>query len=471
METRKRTKVVATLGPASDDKETIKQLALAGANVFRLNFSHGSHEDHKQRYDIIRQVEQELGRPIGILQDLQGPKLRLGTFAGGKVTLQKGNTFTLTLDDVEGSETTVQLPHPEIIQAVQAGQMLLLDDGKMRLHIDKVTDTSIETTILVDGTLSDRKGVNVPGAVLPISALTEKDRADLAFGLDLGVDWVAMSFVQRVEDVIEGKELINGRAGILAKLEKPSAVVSDALTDIIRECDAVMVARGDLGVELPPEDVPMIQKRIVREARRAGRPVIVATQMLESMIDAPAPTRAEVTDVSNAVLEGADAVMLSAESAAGKYPLEAVDMMSRIIRRVEKDEMYAKIINVDENPRNTDSDAISIACNEIAHTRNCRVVASFSKTGGTIYRMARNRPETTIAGLTPDIRIARRLSLVWGVAPITTGDVEDSASMVASCVRALKDAKLVETGDSIVVTAGVPFGQPGNTNLLRIVTI
>lgn len=470
MRSLKRAKIVATLGPASTDKDTIKKLVLAGANVFRLNFSHGSHAEHKQRYDRIREVEQELQQPIGVLQDLQGPKLRLGTFKDGKVTLSKGDTFTLTNTVVQGDASRVTLPHPEIIEVVKPGQMLLLDDGKMRLHIKAVTADTITTTVLVDGVLSDRKGVNVPGAILPISALTEKDRKDLQFGLDLGVDWVALSFVQRVQDVLEGKALIGDRAGILAKLEKPSAVEPDALPAIIEACDAVMVARGDLGVELPPEDVPMIQKRIVKKARQLGRPVIVATQMLESMIEASHPTRAEVTDVSNAVLEGADAVMLSAESAAGKYPVEAVNMMTRIIASVEEDDIYQQFIQVGHNPDSTNSDALSLACSQIASNRDV-LIASFSRTGGTIYRMARFRSGNIIAGLTPDLRVARRLALVWGVVSIVADDITSTDEMEEMAIKALKGADVCQTGDTVLITAGVPFGVPGSTNLLRMTTV
>lgn len=470
MRNSKHAKIVATLGPASSDKEMIKKLVLAGVNVFRLNFSHGSHDDHRERYDTIREVEQELNRPIGILQDLQGPKLRLGTFKDGKVSLTKGDTFTLTNKPVDGDNTIVTLPHPEIIQAVEAGQMLLLDDGKMRLNIESVTEDTITTTVLVDGTLSDRKGVNVPGAVLPISALTEKDLKDLDFGLELGVDWVALSFVQRVEDVLQGKEIIKGRAGLLAKLEKPSAVTPESLPAIVAECDAIMVARGDLGVELPPEEVPMLQKRIVRESRKQGRPVIVATQMLESMIDAPAPTRAEVTDVSNAVLEGADAVMLSAESAAGKYPLESVGMMTRIINSVESDSIYTQAMQSHDAPDGSGSDAISLACSQIASSQDA-VIASFSRTGGTVYRMARFRSGNAIVGLTPDIRVARRLALVWGVLPILADEITSADEMVSSCLAILKAQNLCKSGDQVLITAGAPFGVPGSTNLLRMETV
>ncbi len=466
----RRTKIVATLGPSSASEDIIMSLVQAGVNVFRLNFSHGSHEEQRQRVDMIRNIEKMVDRPIGILIDLQGPKLRIGTFSTVKVKLKKKQIFTFFLNDHVGDEHGVTLPHREIFEVLQPGHDLLIDDGKVRLRVEKVTATEITTQVIVGGKISDRKGVNVPDTQLPISALTDKDRKDLAFGLDLNIDWVALSFVQRVEDVMEARELIGDRAGVLAKLEKPSAL--DDLENIIACADAIMVARGDLGVELPPERVPSIQKRIVEISRAKGKPVIVATQMLESMIQSPVPTRAEASDVATAIYDGADAVMLSAETAAGEYPLEAVEVMGKIISVTEKDEHYRKMLRVYPiDGEATDADAIASAATSIATVRKCSAIVTFTSTGSTTIRVSRMRAMVPILGLTPSDHVARKLALVWGVYSVQTRDVESFSEMVGKSVRMVQRKGFSKLGERIVVIAGVPFGTPGSTNVIRLAEV
>lgn len=467
MRRRRSAKIVATLGPASSAARTIATLFEAGVDVFRLNFSHGSQEDHRARFDAIRALERESGRPIGIMADLQGPKLRLGTFAGGKTKLVPGQHFRLDLDKTPGGQRRASLQHPEVFAALQKRAELLLDDGNVRLEVESCGRDFAETVVIAGTELSDRKGVNVPGVVLPLSALTPKDRADLAIALELGVDWVALSFVQRPDDVAEARKLIASRAGVLVKLEKPAAI--GRLQEIIELADAVMVARGDLGVEMPPEDVPPIQRRIVHACRMAGKPVVVATQMLESMVRAPTPTRAEASDVATAIYEGADAVMLSAETAAGAYPVEAVTMMDRIIRRVEADPGYhAALESTRAEPEQTASDAISAAARQVAHTVGAAAIVSYTTSGATALRAARERPEVAVIGLTSRMETARRLALVWGVHSVHTRDVTNFTDMVQKAVRLAHRDGFAEAGQRLVITAGVPFGTPGATNVLRI---
>jgi pyruvate kinase len=461
-------KIVATLGPASSSPEMIADLFGAGVDVFRLNFSHGSQADHRARFDAIRKIEKESGRPIGIMADLQGPKLRLGTFAGGPVQLKAGDAFRLDLDKSSpGGQHRAPLPHPEIFQVLQTGTDLLLNDGKVRLKVEFCGESFAETTVIAGGEISDRKGVNVPGVVLPISAVTEKDRSDLAFALDLGVDWVALSFVQRPEDVAEGKKLVAGRAGVLVKLEKPAAI--QQLDEIVEMTDAVMVARGDLGVEMPPEDVPPLQKTIIHACRLSGKPVIVATQMLESMIHAATPTRAEASDVATAVYDGADAVMLSAETAAGDYPREAVSIMSRIVQRVESDPLYrTQMDSTHLAPEHTASDAISAAASQVAHTVQASAIVSYTTSGATALRAARERPAAPIVVLTSRTETARRLSLLWGAHCIQAPEISSFSEMVQRATRMAHRDGFAQPGDRVVITAGVPFGTPGATNILRI---
>jgi pyruvate kinase len=463
-------KIVATLGPASSSPDQIRALFEAGVDVFRLNFSHGTHNDHRARFTAIRRVETATGRPIAILADLQGPKLRLGTFAEGPIELAAGAPFHLDLDRQAGDEHRAPLPHPEIFEALQPGTELLLDDGKVRLQVETCGSSFADTRCLVGGILSDRKGVNVPNAVLPLSAITEKDRADLSFALEQGADWIAFSFVQRPDDVAEGRKLIAGRAGVMVKLEKPSAI--QHLHEIIELADGLMVARGDLGVEMPPEDVPSVQKQVVHACRAAGKPVVVATQMLESMITAPTPTRAEASDVATAVYEGADAVMLSAETAAGRYPIESVAMMNRIACRVQDDPLYYSMLESTRiEHEHTASDAISAAACQVAHLVGAAAIVSYTTSGATALRAARERPEAPILVLTSNLCTARRLAVLWGAHCVHTSDVKSFPDMVQKAVRIAHRERIAEMGQRVVITAGVPFGTPGATNILRIAWI
>lgn len=466
----RNTKIVATLGPASSDPETIRQLFDAGVDVFRLNFSHGAHADHKARYDAIRQIEADVGRPVGILMDLQGPKLRLGKIVGGKMTLESGQELRLDLNPDMGENGRVPLLHPEIFEAIRPGDELLIDDGKVRLRVLECSKEHAIVIALNAGVISDRKGVNVPGAILPLSALTEKDREDLQFGLSIGIDWIALSFVQRPEDIHELKDIVGNRAWVMAKLEKPSAI--DSLDAIVAAADGVMVARGDLGVELPPEEVPVLQKRIVRACREAGKPVIVATQMLESMISSPVPTRAEVSDVATAVYDGVDAVMLSAESASGAYPIEAVTMMDRILQSTERDPLQRVTMDAVHSRRHSDTrDAISAAIRTVAETLPVAATVAFTSSGTTTLRVAHERPRAPILSMTPVPAAARRLSLVWGVHSIQAADVVSIEEIVTHATRAAAKHGFGFPGQALLIAAGTPFGVSGTTNMLRIVWI
>ncbi len=445
----------------------VRALYKAGADVFRLNMSHGDHADKRQLFATIRAMENELKRPQTILVDLQGPKLRIGRFKNGAVPLQVGARFRLDLSTAPGDQDRVGLPHPEILAALEAGTMLLLDDGRIRLKVLEANAEFAETEVVIGGNLSDRKGVNVPGVVLPLDALTEKDRRDLELALEEGADWIALSFVQRPEDVAAVRKLVAGRAGVMAKIEKPAALTR--LDEILDHTDAVMVARGDLGVELPLADVPPAQKQIIAAARERGKMVVVATQMLESMTANPMPTRAEVSDVANAVYEGADAVMLSAESAAGQYPTEAVTMMDAIAQRIESDPTYRHQRESEyAEPEHTAEDAISAAARQVAQTVGAKLIVSFTSSGSTARRAARERPHVPILSLTPRIATARRLGLVWGLHCIHTRDVSNFEEMVGKAKRMALRSGLVGGGDRIVITAGVPFGTPGSTNVLKI---
>ncbi|HEY0876929.1 MAG TPA: pyruvate kinase [Zeimonas sp.] len=470
MRRHRQSRILATLGPSSSSPERIRALVEAGADVFRLNFSHGAHADHAERLRQIRDIEREVGRPIGILMDLQGPKLRIGKLAAGKVMLAAGSRFRLDLDATEGDATRANLPHPEIFAALETGTELLLDDGKLRLRVEAFGPDFADTTVLVGGPLSDRKGVNVPGVVLPISPLTPKDLADLDYGLSLGVDWVALSFVQRPEDVREAREIIGDRAWIMAKLEKPAAI--ERLDEIVALADGIMVARGDLGVELPPQQVPILQKRIVRAARAAGKPVVVATQMLESMISTPVPTRAEASDVATAIYDGADAVMLSAESASGQYPIEAVTIMDRIITEVEQDPEWRAGLEASHTPAAANTpEAICCALRRVTALLNPAATVAYSASGFSCLRASRERPSTPILGLTPQLATARRLALVWGVHPVPFEDVHDVAEMVEHASAAVVTHGFAQPGDDVVIIAGLPFGRSGSTNLLHVVKI
>ena len=462
----RKTKIVATLGPSSSDAEMVEKLHLAGADVFRLNFSHGEASDHKSRYDIIRNLEKKVGRPIGILADLQGPKIRVGRFAAGSIELIKGAKFRLDLKDIEGDINRVSLPHPKVISSLEEGTDLLLDDGKLKLNVLKAGPDFVDCEVIIGGKLSDRKGVNIPNTIVNMSPLTDKDRRDLDYALELGVDWVALSFVQRAEDIAEIKKIVAGRAGVMAKIEKPTAV--ENLDGIIELSDAIMVARGDLGVEIPLQEVPSIQKLIIGKAKEAGKPVIVATQMLESMITSPVPTRAEVTDVANAIYDGADAVMLSAESAAGDYPTEAVTMMSDIAVETEKDPNYRKIMEAKHGSLEaTTADAISAAASQVAHTISASAIVTYTTSGSTALRASRERGDTTVLALTPSIHTARRLALAWGLHCVHTKDAENFSEMVEKACNTCFKEGFARPGDRIVIMAGVPFGTPGINQYLE----
>jgi pyruvate kinase len=463
----RRVKIVATLGPASNDEKTIEELTRAGADVFRINMSHASHDLLKQTVTRIRSVEKRLSHPIGILVDLQGPKLRVGTFEGGAIQLKQGATFILDGNSAPGTVDRVCMPHPEIIESVSVGDRLLLDDGKLQLKATKVGGGSIETVVIYGGKLSDKKGVSLPDTLLPMGALTEKDHADLLAALENDADWIALSFVQRPEDIIDVRKIVQGRAGVMAKIEKPQAV--ERLEEIIKLCDAFMIARGDLGVEMPLEQVPGLQKRMIRIARRFGKPVVVATQMLESMITSPVPTRAEVSDVSIAVFEGADAIMLSAESASGQYPIEAVSMMNKVAVSVENDVNYRGIIRAQATePEATAADAISAATRQVAETLDLAAIVTYTSSGSTAVRAARERPNKPILALSPNLRTVRRLCVVWGVHTVETEDAVNLEDMVdRACVIAYQEG-LARPGDRIAITAGIPLGTPGATNMLRI---
>jgi pyruvate kinase len=463
-------KIIATLGPASADRETLAALFAAGADVFRINMSHASHDAMRERVAMIRALEEEAGRPIGILVDLQGPKLRLGTFADGGAALHKGDVFILDSDPRPGDAARVQLPHPEILSSLAPNHRILIDDGKVMLRVAEATPGWARTIIEVAGRVSNKKGVSLPDTTIPTSAMTDKDRADLIAALEENIDWIALSFVQRPEDVAEVKAIANGRALVMAKIEKPQAV--ERLEEIVAVADAFMVARGDLGVEMPLERVPGIQKTMTRLGRRMGKPVVVATQMLESMITSPVPTRAEVSDVATAVFEGADAIMLSAESASGQYPREAVATMSRIAEAVESEGIYPSIIEAQRAaPEATGADAIAEATRQVAETLGLKVICAWTSSGSTGLRIARERPRSSILALTPIEEVARRLCVVWGLHPIVTDDARDERDMAERACRHAYIEGFAGAGERIIVVAGVPFGTPGGTNNLRIATV
>lgn len=463
----RKTKIVATLGPASSSREMVQALFEAGVDVFRLNFSHGNHDDHAARIKLIRELEMQLGRPIGVFADLQGPKLRLGVFENGFVDIEKGHRIRLDSDSAPGNAQRVHLPHPEIIEALQVNSEVLLDDGKVHLRVVAKGADWVDTEVIAGKRLMDRKGVNLPDVILNVSPLTPKDRRDLEAALEMGVDWIALSFVQRPDDVAEARKLIGDRAKIIVKLEKPSAI--QFVEEIIALADAVMLARGDLGVEIPPEKVPSVQKHVVRVAREAGKPVIIATQMLESMITAPRPTRAEASDVATAIYDGTDAVMLSAETASGDYPLEAVGIMDKIARQVEVDALYRKIMDAEHpDPHNTPSDAITAAATNVAEVIGAAAIVNYTMSGSTALRTARERPGVPILCLTNRLPVARRLQLSYGVYAVMTEDIDNFGDMVKKACELAREHQIAKQGQRVVVTAGVPFGRPGNTNILRV---
>jgi len=470
MRRNRRVKIVATLGPASTNEETMRRLFEAGADVFRVNMSHANHDGLREVHGIVRKLESEFSRPIGILVDLQGPKLRIGKIDSGSIRLTQGDILSFVRREAIGGLGRVQLPHPEIFEAVEKGHTLLLDDGKLKLRVVEASDVRIDAEVLTSGLLGSRKGISLPDTVLPFSALTDKDCADIECAMTLGVAWVALSFVQRPEDIAQARKLSRGRTAIMAKIEKPSAV--NHLKEILELADGIMVARGDLGVEMPVEKVPGLQKQISRAARNAGKPVVVATQMLESMIYAPVPTRAEVSDVATAVFEGADAVMLSAESAVGKYPVDAVETMDRVAMEVERDPLYAAIIHAQRiDPQATDADAISAAARTVAETLNLAAIVCYTASGATSLRAARERPQQPILALTPIPATGRKLAIVWGLHCVLTDDPRNLDDMVAKACRIAYQEEFALPGQQVIISAGVPLGKSGATNLLRIAEV
>jgi pyruvate kinase len=467
MRRQRRTKVVATLGPASSDQTTINRLFQAGADVFRINMSHTSHERMRELVASIRAVESEHNRPIGVLVDLQGPKLRLGTFKNDAVEIDKGQDFVFDTDPTPGDATRVNLPHAEIFAAIKPGDTLLIDDGKLRLQAIETSLQRIVTRVEVSGRMSNRKGVSLPDTVIPLAALAAKDIADLEAALDVGIDWVALSFIQRPEDIAEAKKITRGRAAVMAKIEKPQAVAR--LDDILDLADGLMVARGDLGVEMPLERVPGVQKDMTRACRRAGKPVVVATQMLESMIASPVPTRAEVSDVATAIFDGADAIMLSAESAAGQYPIEAVATMNRIAEQVERDAIYLPSLHVlHTEPEATGADAIAAAARQVAETIDLSAIVCWTSSGSTGLRVARERPQCPIIAISPIIAAGRKLSVVWGIHTVIAEDAHDQDDMIERACRLAFKEGFAKAGQRIIIVAGVPLGTPGATNMMRI---
>lgn len=467
----RQTKILATLGPASSTKEQIRAIYDAGVNIFRLNFSHGDHETHRQSLSIIREIEQEAGRPIGIVADLQGPKLRIGTFKNDSVMMERGMMMRFDSDPAPGDQTRVYLPHPEVMEALEIGGLFFLDDGKVRCRIREKGKGYVLAEIRAGGKLSNKKGLNVPGAYLKIPALTEKDKKDLEAALGMGADWIAQSFVQTPEDVLEAKTLIKGRAALMVKLEKPAAI--ENLESIVALADGVMLARGDLGVEIPPEDVPSVQKRVVRTVRQMGKPMVVATQMLESMITSSRPTRAEASDVATAVYDGADAVMLSAETAAGEHPVRAVEMMDKICRRTEEDETYEQFMEAAHpDTLGNPADAIATAAHYVAQDVDAKAIVTYTMSGSTALRMARQRPNVPILCLTPNLTVARQLSVSYGVHAVYAPEIQGEFSgPVPHACRILQAENLAVKGDRFVMTAGVPFGVAGTTNILRIAEV
>ena len=470
MRRNRNAKIVVTLGPASGTPGMIRKLAHAGADVFRLNFSHGLREEHAERVKTIRALEEGQGRPTVVLQDLQGPKFRIGEFADGFAELRNGAPFRLEADGGPGTARHAPLPHPEVFDAVLPGSAILLDDGRVRLRVVSKGSRHADCIVEAGGRLSDHKGVNLPGVVVPTTPLTPKDVSDLEYGKTLGVDWVALSFVQHPRDVRQARELAGDSCKLMVKVEKPT--VLEHIDEVVGLADGVMVARGDLGVELAPEEVPGRQKELVRLCRLAGKPVVVATQMLESMVHAATPTRAEASDVATAIYDGADAVMLSAESAVGLHPVEAVAMMNRIIERTERERSYRPIIDALHPPlQPIAEDAISAAVSQIARTMSATVIVTYTASGSTAARMARERPEAPILTLTNSLETARRTQIFWGTHCVYAENVTTFGAAVGAACAIARSEGFASPGDRLVITAGVPFGKSGTTNTLRIATI
>lgn len=464
----RRTKIVATIGPATSSPEVLRRLIEAGATTLRLNFSHGTHEDHQRSIRLIRQVSFELNQPVGILQDLQGPKIRLGRFENGSITLKKGDPFILTSRPVLGTNEMSSVTYEPLAEEVPEGSTILLDDGRMEMRVEKVdkANRELHCRVMLDGVLSNNKGVNFPGVYLSIKALTDKDRADLMFGLDQGVDWIALSFVRNPQDILEIKEIISGagkHVPVIAKIEKHEAI--EQMEAILSICDGVMVARGDLGVELPAEDVPILQKRLIATANRLGIPVITATQMLDSMVSNPRPTRAEISDVANAILDGTDAVMLSNETAVGQYPVQAVETMARIAVRTEQEQ---STVRHDFSRGRSIPNAISQAVGRIAEQLQAAAIMTLTKTGATARNVSKFRPYTPILAVTPHVDVARQLQLVWGVKPLLVLDLPSTGQTFQAALNVAQEKSLLSEGDLVVMTAGTLQGVAGSTDLIKV---
>lgn len=467
----RRTKIVATIGPATSSPEVLRALIEAGATTLRLNFSHGSHAEHQRSVRLIRQTAFELNQPVGILQDLQGPKIRLGKFETGSIVVGKGDPFTLTSRPVVGTQQASCITYDLLAEEVPAGATILLDDGRVEMRVEEVDRAAKELhcRVVVGGTLSNNKGVNFPGVYLSVKALTDKDREDLMFGLDQGVDWVALSFVRNPQDILEIKDLISStgkQVPVIAKIEKHEAI--EQMEAILALCDGVMVARGDLGVELPAEDVPILQKRLIATANRLGIPVITATQMLDSMVQSPRATRAEVSDVANAILDGTDAVMLSNETAVGKFPVEAVATMARIATRIEQEEGLASTHANVKTPRRSIPNAISQAVGQIAEQLGASAIMTLTKTGATARNVSKFRPQTPILAVTPHVDIARQLQLVWGVKPLLVLDLPSTNQTFQAALNVAQEKDLLREGDLVVMTAGTLQGISGSTDLIKV---
>lgn len=466
-----RTKIVATIGPASRSPEILKQMIQAGMSVARLNFSHGSYDDHAQTVAMLRAVSIEMDTPITILQDLQGPKIRVGEMQDGGMTLQEGEILNLVpLAEFDHQPNTVAIDYPFLAEEAEPGTQILLDDGLLELSVKTIEGNSVQCWVVKGGVLKSRKGVNLPSLTLQLPSMTEKDMRDLEFGIAQGVDWVSLSFVRRAEDVRALKTFLAERGAldtpVLAKIEKPQAIQN--LEEILAECNGIMVARGDLGVEIPPERVPTLQKQIIRRCNQLGIPVITATQMLESMIQNPRPTRAEASDVANAILDGTDALMLSGESAMGAYPVEAVAMMSRIAHDVEKNLKF-----VNNPPIKSDiPHALSEALNAIDDVLDLRAIVAFTSTGFSALLASSERPKAPVIAITPHANVYHRLNLVWGVKPLLIEQEQETFEEVLQQVEAfLLERRLVTAGDLILIMGGIPMHQTGGTNFLKLHTV
>lgn len=463
----RRAKIVATLGPASSSYEQIRSLIEAGVNVARMNLSHGSYEVHEEVYRNLKRAAEDSGFPVAVLVDLQGPKIRLTKFENGPHTLAVGDTFTITVKDVMGTQEMVGTTYKGLVGDVAPGDTLLIDDGKLNLEVVATTDTDVVTRVVVGGPISDNKGINLPGVAVSVPALSEKDEEDLRWGLRLGVDYIALSFVRSADDIARVHQIMDEegvRLPVIAKLEKPQAV--ENMEAIIDAFDALMVARGDLGVELPPERVPIVQKQVVEQSRRMAKPVIVATQMLESMIENPVPTRAETSDVANAVLDGADAVMLSGETSVGKFPVRAVQTMARIIASSETHGL-ARIPALGTKPR-TQGGAITLAAVEIADFVEAKYLCIFTESGDSARRMSRLRSGIPMIAFTPLESIRRRLALNWGITSFLVERVLHTDEMYRQVDEVLLSQELAQPGDRVVVISGSPPGIPGSTNDIRV---